>query len=118
MTDTIFTTHGIAHDEDIPDVLELLRRGCTRAIMLQNIGTEGTHSHIPLTDVIAGPYTMEIDDDRNVLHGHNITTGDRKSLRLRGNCGIVQISNCNWKDWYDFGGHGATRLMINRVPSL
>lgn len=117
MTDAIFTTHKIAQDKDIPRIHELLCSAYADEVMLQNVNTEGSRSHVPLTDVAKGPYTWEITGDFYILHGYDKITGEKRSLRLRGICGVVQVCTYGLNDWYDFGGHGATRLMIHETYS-
>ena len=117
MADAIFKTHRVAENDDIPRVRKLLCGAEAKEVMLQNVNTEGARSHFPLIDIAKGPYTWEIAGDFYILHGYDKVTGEKRSLRLRGICGVVQVCTYGLNDWYDFGGHGATRLMINETYS-
>jgi hypothetical protein len=106
-------SHRLAHGEDIPRIFELLQGGnLLDSVLVRDLNSvdQGVY---PLTDVARRPFTTEFVFGYHVLHGIDLTTGGRRSLRITEG-GVVELSVEGNSDWFP-PSMGSVRLYIPRA---
>lgn len=103
----------VAMDADIPTIHTLLGSHQLDLVLVRDLNSHGIT--YPLTDIAEGPFTTEMAHGYHVLHGIDVATKERKSLRI-GDLGVVELSSPERSDWCQ-ASLGAIRLYIPEEAS-
>ena len=101
-------THRTAQGEDLPLICKIMKKG-PASIYVRDLNS--VDKPFLFTEVAKGPFTTEFIFGHHVLHGRDIKTNQRKSLRITDTNHVVELSTHENTEWCT-PSLGAIRLLI------